>query len=380
MKHPSHHRSFLLPALICLCLVRYASGQDIDSKSARIYIDNLPDTEPPVVRIMSPEIHENIMYSTDIENIDLIGEAKDKSGIKFISVNSDLKMVNQAGIFSSRLLLSPGINRVRIVAADINDNLVEKNINIEYVPPVITLADRIREGSKYYALIIGIDTYADPDLPDLENPTTDAEKLYNTLTSLYTFTGGNMMLLRDAKRNDIIHALDYLSNKVTPEDNVLIFYAGHGYWDEKANVGFWLPADAYLNTTANWFRNSTLVDYLRTIDSKHTLLITDACFGGSIFQTRSAFPKQEKAYEVLYESPSRKAMTSGTLTEVPDRSEFTRYLLQKLSNNRDTYLSSEELFSSFRIAVINNTDALPQYGEIKNVGDAGGDFIFLRRR
>jgi len=73
-------------------------------------------------------------------------------------------------------------------------------------------------------------------------------------------------------------------------------------------------------------------------------------------------------------------MTSGTLTEVPDRSSFTKYLLERLNENNDAYLSSWQLFNSFRIAVINNSLALPQYGEIQNVGDEGGDFIFLRRR
>jgi len=73
-------------------------------------------------------------------------------------------------------------------------------------------------------------------------------------------------------------------------------------------------------------------------------------------------------------------MTSGTLTEVPDRSSFTRYLLDRLNENEEMYLSSEQLFSSFRIAVINNSDAIPQYGEIRNVGDEGGDFIFLRKK
>ncbi|MCK4749279.1 MAG: hypothetical protein KAT15_19635, partial [Bacteroidales bacterium] len=129
----------------------------------------------------------------------------------------------------------------------------------------------------------------------------------------------------------------------------------------------------------NWFRNSALVDYLKEINSKHTLLITDACFGGSIFRTRAAFPSRERAYEKLYDLPSRKAMTSGTLTEVPDRSSFTRFLVERLNENTDTYISSEQLYSSFRIAVINNSDAVPQYGEIGNVGDQGGDFIFIRK-
>ena len=122
------------------------------------------------------------------------------------------------------------------------------------------------------------------------------------------------------------------------------------------------------------------MDYLKEIKSKHTLLIADACFGGAIFNTRKAFANQEKAFEILYELPSRKAMTSGRLTEVPDRSAFTRFLIQRLEENDERYLSSEQLFSSFRIAVINNSDAIPMYGEISKVGDEGGDFIFIRRK
>ena len=72
-------------------------------------------------------------------------------------------------------------------------------------------------------------------------------------------------------------------------------------------------------------------------------------------------------------------MTSGTLTEVPDRSEFIKYLTKRLETNVEKYLPSAELFSSFRRAVINNSDVIPQYGTMQKVGDEGGDFIFIRR-
>jgi hypothetical protein len=109
------------------------------------------------------------------------------------------------------------------------------------------------------------------------------------------------------------------------------------------------------------------------------LLIADACFGGSIFKTRGVSMEAPKAIQMLYDLPSRKAMTSGTLSEVPDRSTFVKYLIERLTNNEEKYVSSEQLFSSFRIAVINNSDVIPQYGEIRNVGDEGGDFIFIRK-
>ncbi|MCK5137733.1 MAG: caspase family protein [Bacteroidales bacterium] len=373
-------RVFVLVMIAMIWGYSYSFSQEVESNKVRILINNLPDTQPPTIKLMTPDISGDMVYRTAAEEIDLIGEVNDESGVKFVSVNSDIRTINETGIFSSRLKLSPGENKVRLVAVDNIDNLQEQFVTIEYIPPVVTLADRILEEAKYYALIIGIDKYSDPSLHNLENPIKDAKRIYNTLISQYTFHSSDIILLTNAKRNDIVYALDDLASKVTPNDNVLIFYAGHGTWDEKANVGYWLPTNANLTSTANWFRNSTLVDYLKTIDSKHTLLITDACFAGSIFKTRSGFPKQDRAYEVLYELSSRKAMTSGTLTEVPDRSSFTRYLLERLIENEDAYLSSEQLFSSFRIAVINNSDAIPQYGEIRNVGDEGGDFIFLKKK
>ncbi len=370
----------ILAAFISASGLQPLHGQEVESKTVKFFINNLPDKQPPTIRLISPFFPANDTFRTGTKELDLIGEVTDKSGVRFVSVNSDIRNINEAGIFSYRLVLVPGQNQIRLVTSDVLDNLSEINYAVEYIPPVPTLADKISATSKFYGLIIGIDDYRDPDLPDLQNPVNDARKLHDLLISKYSFYENEIVMLKDAKRTDIMDALDRLSNIVTPSDNVLIFFAGHGTWDERANVGYWLPSDAYLNSTGNWFRNSTLVDYLKTIHSRHTLLITDACFAGAIFNTRSGFQKEDRAYEILYELPSRKAMTSGTLSEVPDRSSFTRYLIDRLDKNENTYLSSEQLFSSFRIAVINNSDAIPQYGEIKNVGDEGGDFIFLKKK
>jgi hypothetical protein len=334
----------------------------------------------PLIEVISPAKNGDGLFRSSQPDIDLIGQVTAAGGVSFVTVNSKMAEVNEKGIFTHSLRLDPGENQIRLVAGDAEKNLTEEVITIEYTPPVVTLADRIAEQSKYFGLIIGIENYRDENIPDLENPIRDAEKVYNALITHYTFDPENIHMLRDATRDDLIRALDELAHAVTSDDNLLIFYAGHGWWDEEANNGYWLPADADSRVKTNWFRNSALVDYLKEINSRHTLLIADACFGGSIFRTRAAFPSREKAYEKLYELPSRKAMTSGTLTEVPDRSSFTRFLVERLNENMDTYISSEQLFSSFRIAVINNSDAIPQYGEIGNVGDQGGDFIFIRRK
>ncbi len=244
--------------------------------------------------------------------------------------------------------------------------------------PALRLESPVVEG-KYYGLVIGISNYSDPLINELDKPVKDAETFYNTITARYTFDKENVKFLKNATMAQIVDALDYFAKTVKKLDNFLIFYAGHGVWDATSEIGFWLPSDARKNSKLEWFRNSTLRDYLREIHSKHTLLITDACFGGSIFKTRSAFSDATLAVNKLYDLPSRKAMTSGTMTEVPDQSAFLKYMIDRLDKNSEKYLSSEQLFSSFRIAVINNSNVVPQFGEIKDVGDEGGDFIFILR-
>jgi hypothetical protein len=363
--------------LQAVCL--FVSGQEIRTEKVRFNLKEIT-VVPLSIEILSPAgTRGEALRSTD-QAVDLVGQVTSPAEVSYVTVNSKLAEVNRDGMFTFPVTLVPGQNSFRVVAGDTEKNTVEETVLISYYPPVVTLADKISEKSKYFGLIIGISNYRDESIPDLVNPVTDAEQVYRALVSNYAFEEENMHLLKDATRGDLIQALDELAGQVTPDDNLLIFYAGHGWWDEEAKVGYWLPSDADSKIKTNWFRNSALVDYLKEINTRHTLLITDACFGGSIFRTRAAFPNRETAYEKLYELPSRKAMTSGNLSEVPDNSSFTRYLVQRLNENEETYISSEQLYSSFRIAVINNSDAVPQYGEIGTVGDRGGDFIFIRKR
>ena len=264
--------------------------------------------------------------------------------------------------------LKLGINDIKIEILS-SDDTISKSITVEYS----------FYAARNYALLIGNQKYDDPEIPELEEPVNDATEMYNILTKEYNFDPEYVILLKNATKAEIIGTLHQFRSKITPTDNLLIFYAGHGYWDEGMGVGYWLPKDAAKNNPVNWIPNTDLTNYIEAIKTKHTLLIADACFSGGIFKTRSAF-SATYAIEMLYQLNSRKAITSGTLTVVPDRSVFFQYLLKNLRENTNEYLSAEELFSKMRMAIINNSENVPQFGIIQNVGDEGGDFIFIRRR
>ncbi len=234
---------------------------------------------------------------------------------------------------------------------------------------------------KNYGLFISVDNYIDPQINDLDDPDNDANKLFETLNQHYGFDTQNSIVLRDPTRVQIINAFDKLTREVTSNDQLLIFYAGHGYWDKTLEQGFWLPTDARKDSKAEWISNSTIRDYIRGIGSKHTLLIADACFSGGIFKSRELFSTQAKAAAELYRLPSRKAITSGTMTAVPDKSVFMHYIIKRLNENTNPLLTGSQLFSSIREAVINNSTLgqIPQFGEIQSAGDEGGNFIFVVR-
>jgi hypothetical protein len=44
------------------------------------------------------------------------------------------------------------------------------------------------------------------------------------------------------------------------------------------------------------------------------------------------------------------------------------------------YYSSEELYDNIRLAMRNNANTRPAYGDIQNAGDEGGSFVLIRRQ
>jgi hypothetical protein len=330
------------------------------------------------LQLLSPEPLPDKEIKADKAEMEFIGKAFSPSGINAVLINSESAQLIADGIFKQTIKLNPGMNDVKISVIN-NDGEIKSEMYRVNCTDFSNASTLINAG-KYYALIIAINDYQDPSINDLTHAISDAKALHKTLIKNYTFEPENTKLLINPTREKLIIEMDRLSKEITIDDNLLIFYAGHGYWSEKASQGYWLPSDAKKSNTAFWIGNSTIRDYIAAIHSKHTLLIADACFSGGIFKTRSAFSNSSNAVEKLYNLPSRKAMTSGTIEEVPDQSVFIKYLIKRMEENKEPFLPSEMLFANLKTAVLNNSNNIPQYGEINNTGDEGGDFIFIKRR
>ncbi|MEZ5657523.1 MAG: caspase family protein [Burkholderiaceae bacterium] len=181
---------------------------------------------------------------------------------------------------------------------------------------------------RYHALIIGNDRYL--RLKPLRNASADARRLDTILRSQYAF---ETTLLVDASRQQILDSLARLRRSLGPRDNLLIYYAGHGTLDDKADEGYWLPVDADRDNPANWISNSSITTEIRAIRARHVLVVADSCFSGKL--TRGIKPRLNSPGYLsrMVQRVSRTALTSGGLEPVLDGGESpsTRSLLRRCS-------------------------------------------------
>lgn len=238
----------------------------------------------------------------------------------------------------------------------------------------------------YYALIIGIDKYTGSWKP-LKNAVNDARAIEALLKSKYKFNQFKSLYNENATRSNIISALEWLVSNVKEDDNVFIYYSGHGEFKKELNKGYWVPIDATSNSTSNYISNSDIQTFIKGIQSQHTLLVADACFSGDIFRGNTMsvpFENSPKYFKKVHSLKSRQAMTSGGIEPVMDggkdgHSVFAYYLLKALNENNSSMMDASQVFGKLKIPVYNNSDQSPDFKPISKSGDEGGQFIFMKK-
>ena len=232
---------------------------------------------------------------------------------------------------------------------------------------------------RYHALIIGNNEYR--HLPKLETAVRDAQAIAELLQSRYGF---KITLLLNADRETMLAAMNELRGSLEPDDNLLIYYAGHGTLDRQSRTGFWLPVDAKDDSDINWIANDTLTRHLRAMLSRHVMVIADSCYSGALVRSAQAnlkTPRERLEWlRRMSERRSRTAIVSGGLEPVTDagrngHSVFANALLAALRDN-EGMIDGQTLFRQISRPVVLNADQTPLYSDVRRADHEGGDFIF----
>lgn len=247
-------------------------------------------------------------------------------------------------------------------------------------------AQQVLDVGNYYALIIGIDEFHGEWSP-LKNAVNDAKSLQQLLEEKYEFECIRTLYNEEATRQNILKNFEWFMDTIDIMDNLLIYYSGHGYYSEQMEQGFWVPVDAKSKEIHEYISNEQIRSFMSGIRSKHTLLVSDACFSGDIFRGKTLsipYDNSTKYYNKVCSLMSRKALTSGGIEPVMDggrdgHSVFGYYLLKALDSNTSKYMDASELFNLIKIPVVNNSEQTPMYNPVNSTGDEGGQFIFITK-
>ncbi len=251
------------------------------------------------------------------------------------------------------------------------------------------------------AILIGNNNYQSKKWPNLKTAIRDIEVLSDVLQLHYGYKPENIILLRDAARKDILGGFSRMAALSEANDNLLIYYGGHGEFDENS-LGWWVPVRA--EEDFDYISNEEILTRLRIIKAKHKLLISDSCFSGNLL-TRSRselrglkkvkkLRKQEIISDYVREKMllnSTQGISSGGNEPVSDggpqwggHSIFAYHLIAQLKANQKKYMSADVLGNLLIDYVSADTTSLgipqtPDVRPLKNQRDQGGEFFFIRQ-
>ncbi len=239
---------------------------------------------------------------------------------------------------------------------------------------------------KRFALVIANQQYK--HWTKLDTPRSDAQAVAGVLKQRFGF---EVTLIQDVNRQQLLAALSRLRQQVGPQDQVVVYYAGHGQMDSVTARGYWIPVDGDEKDIAQWVSVIDVTDQLSAMTARHVLVIADSCYSGTL--TRSLVPAVDQALTLeqrinplkqLSKQRARVAMTSGGLEPVVDggsveHSLFARSLLDVLAQVNSP-VAAQELHNAVSARFTHLARRLkiqqqPQYAPIGFAGHEAGDFV-----
>jgi ribosomal protein L22 len=354
------------------------------------------DSTAPIISITSPSTSRALKKSNE-SRVQIIGNATDASGIAEVTINGTMATIDASGNFSGEAFLKVGENNILVTALDIYGNKTDKAIKVVREGGVVDKAQiahtelenevaNLSIGKKY-AIIIGINSYKN-GIDELKTPVNDAKEVAKVLQNSYGF---ETILLTDssATKDSILETIENIAKKTKANDQMIIYYGGHGYFEKQTNTSYWLPSDAKSNSYVKGIKSKDITDLLKMSPSKQVLVVADSCYSGtmerntniswnSMNETRANFLKKQ------LREPSRILLSSGGNEPVSDGNEkhsvFAGFFLKKLQNFDKNVFTAEELYGSYKESVSGNSDQTPEYKTIGASGHESGDFVFVKKQ
>ncbi|MEO1324733.1 MAG: caspase family protein [Pseudomonadota bacterium] len=245
----------------------------------------------------------------------------------------------------------------------------------------------------YHAILIGNENYLHEGWTDLNTPHEDVEKISEVLKSKYGFS---TTVLKDKTAETVLTTIEEISERLGPQDNLLIYYAGHGTLIEDPEIADRAVWDA-IDSVPSKYRTSIefvwIRDVLKKSEARKVLVVSDSCHSGMITRGQVTMLNggtNAEAVALLRDTATARTRVAfasgGAKQEVLDNgggdySLFAAAFIEALNNNSSPK-TAREMYESIRRSVEaaayrEDFRQTPQFGKIHGAGDGGGDFIFV---
>ena len=236
---------------------------------------------------------------------------------------------------------------------------------------------------KDFALFFAVNNYDHWD--DLANPIPDAEAIAKDLKDLYGF---ETEIVRNPDRNTILDKIEAYRKKTYDKDaQLLIFFSGHGEFNEATKQGYFVPKNGKKNDTYgdSYIEYEGLKRRISSLPCEHILLALDACYSGTADEniamrgepgkrpgdTNDA--ERDRYISTSLQYRSRLMLTSGAKVRTPDKSQFAAKFLEALRSQGgdDRLINCPELCGYLTTA--SPRPAVSTFGD----HEPGGEFLFV---
>jgi hypothetical protein len=289
-------------------------------------------------------------------------------------------------VVDKTLNLMEGENIVEVIAENAEGVISKSHRRVRI--GTVALADANKIERTDYALIFATDQY--DNWGDLVNPIFDSRAIAEEMQNTYGFTSD---IVENPTQDDILRKLrEYAEKKYKPLDQLFIFFAGHGTYDQTFGEGFVVTKESIANDVGktSYLSHNRLRSIINNIPSEHIFLVMDVCFGGTFDEAlASARGADDEVYKEQNQNEfiarkltlkTRRYLTSGGKTYVSDgiagkHSPFAKSFLDALQTQggRDGILTISEIYGF--VEKLQNPPRLGDFG-----GNLpGSDFLFVRK-
>lgn len=183
---------------------------------------------------------------------------------------------------------------------------------------------------------------------------------------------------------------DYNTKKFNPQDQLFVFFAGHGYFDETLGQGYVVAANSMKDDKGKttYLAHTLIRENLDNIKCEHIFLTMDVCFGGT-FDRKIASGNRGETLTMMdknfiitrFSKRTRKFLTSGGKEYVPDgqpghHSPFAAQFikaLREIGGSTNRILSLDQLYPYFL-----NIPSQAYHGSF-GADDPQSDFMFIAK-